>query len=261
MLNFLKQFVAWALPHVCIFCKTISDRKQDLCQACLRELPILSAGCIRCAIPLSAAEHALQCGQCLQHTPPFDRTHALFLYQPPITKLILDLKFQQALIHARLLGELLAEKILHDWYQTKSLPSAIIPVPLHRERLKERGFNQALEIARPIAKALHLPMLVHGFIRKKHTIAQAKLPANQRRQNIRGAFVIEHDLKDQHVAVLDDVITTGNTIHEFCQMLKKQGARKIDVWCCARPISLVSYLSNTRPAPFPFASNQAELTV
>src|SRR5204863_2097157 len=111
-----------------------------------------------------------------------------------------NLKFQHALQNARLLGELLAEKIRHDWYSNKSLPAAIIPVPLHDQRLKERGFNQALEIARPIAKTLQIPLFVNDFVRKKHTIAQATLPAEQRRRNMRDAFLIKRNLKKQHIA-------------------------------------------------------------
>jgi ComF family protein len=234
MIKYLKQFLLWILPHTCLLCKGVSDRLQDLCKNCLLDLPILPHGCQLCANVLPATKNSLICGQCLQNKPYFDCTHALFLYQPPITQLILDLKFQHALANARLLGELLTEKIRH-WYQTKSLPSAIIPVPLHAERLKERGFNQAMEIARPIANALQIPLFAKDFLRKKHTIAQATLPAEQRKRNIRNAFLIKRDLKNQHIAVIDDVITTGNTINEFCRTLKKQGAGQIDVWCCARP--------------------------
>lgn len=171
----------------------------------------------------------------MQNKPPFDYTHGLFLYQPPITKLILDLKFQRALANAKLLSELLFEKISQEWYQHKSLPSAIIPIPLHTKRLKERGFNQALEIARPLAKKLQLPLLIKSIVRSKHTIAQATLPATQRRRNIHGAFSIEQQLNNQSVAVVDDVITTGGTMDEFCRTLKASGAGRVDVWCCARP--------------------------
>jgi ComF family protein len=237
MLRYIKKISAWALPHVCIFCKNLSGRDQDLCQTCLQDLPFLRYGCMRCATPLPFSPQPLLCGQCLQTNSVFEQIHALFLYQAPLTKLILDLKFQHVLTHAKLLGELLAEKIAQDRYQAKPLPAAIIPVPLHDQRLKERGFNQAVEIAKPVAKKLHLPLLTQGFIRSKHTTAQAQLPAKQRKQNIHGAFMIEHDLKGQPIAVVDDVITTGSTINEFCRVLKKHGAGKIEVWCCARAAS------------------------
>lgn len=175
------------------------------------------------------------CGECIQKKPPFQRTHALFLYEPPIPKLILDLKFHHQFAHAKLLGELLAKKIQEKWYQTDELPTAIIPIPLHPKRLQERGFNQALEIARPIARRLNLPLFIHDLKRHKATLAQAQLPANLRRQNILQAFSTKKLFNNEHIAVVDDVITTGNTMREFCRLLKKQGAGKISVWCCARP--------------------------
>ena len=149
--------------------------------------------------------------------------------------MILKLKFNHALLHAHILGHLLAKKIRVEWYINKPLPNRIIPVPLHPIRLKERGFNQAVEIARPIAKHLKLPLNYHIGQRMKHTTAQAVLPARQRQKNMKNAFVVTHDLSNQHIAIIDDVITTGRTIREFASALKSAGAQRIDVWCCARP--------------------------
>jgi ComF family protein len=202
----------------------------------LRELPVLKPGCLSCANVLSLENSHSFCGECLQKKPPFDITHGLFHYQPPIPKLILDLKFHHALTHARLFGELLAEKIIQEWYQENAFPTAIIPMPLHVSRLKERGFNQALEIARPIAKALNIPLTIHDVVRIRPTLPQATLSADSRKQNVKNAFLIKKSLENQHVAVVDDVITTGNTIREFCRALKKAGAGKISVWCCARRV-------------------------
>ncbi len=237
MIHFLKKFSNWILPHICILCRKISNRSQDLCLACLQELPFLKQGCLTCANVLPLNHSFPLCGQCLQKKPPFDITHALFLYEPPITKLILDLKFHHALTHAKLLGELLAEKILYEWYQKSDLPTAIIPMPLHASRLKERGFNQAVEIARPLAKALHLPLILDDVVRVKPTLPQMSLPKSERKRNIKNAFFVKKSLKNQHVAVLDDVITTGNTVHELCRLLKRRGANKISVWSCARRVS------------------------
>ncbi len=231
-MNYFKKLINWFFPYTCVFCKMPSHREQNLCHACWHDLPILHIGCVRCANHLPQADKI--CGQCLQVAPMFDCAHALFTYHPPITKLILDLKFHRALAHAQLLGEWMRDKIIHDWYREKPRPSVIIPVPLHPKRLKERGFNQALEIARPIAKTLDLPILTRHITRRKHTIAQTALPAKTRKHNMRHAFLIQQDLKNQHVAVLDDVMTTGHTLNEFCRVLKQNGAGKIDVWCCAR---------------------------
>ncbi len=213
----------------------MSSLSQDICQSCLKSLPILPQGCLRCANILPLLPGNVSCGVCLKNPPPFDRTYALFCYQQPVTHLILQLKFQHALAHARLLGELLAVKIQQE-YQHQPLPELLIPVPLHTQRLTERGFNQALEIARPIAKALQLTLLIQHCKRQKATEPQATLPAAERQKNLRNAFEITCDLTGKHIAVIDDVITTGFTITEFCHALKKQGAKKIDVWCCARPV-------------------------
>ena len=212
----IKKITEWLLPYSCILCGNLSSRQQDLCQPCYQDLPIAPYPIKECSIALPD-------------------TYSLFIYQPPITRLILELKFNQALVHARVLGELLAEKIKAVWYRNKSLPEIIIPVPLHTGRLKERGFNQALEIARPVSKILHIPIDTHSCVRNKVTRAQATLSANARVKNIRHAFTVRQPLAYQHIAVIDDLITTGNTINEFCKTIKQHGGQQIDVWCAARP--------------------------
>lgn len=206
----IKKITEWLLPYSCILCGNTSTREQDLCQPCYLDLPIATN---------SSA----------------DNIYSLLIYQPPITRLILELKFNQALVHARVLGELLAERIQTVWYKNSPLPEVIIPVPLHAGRLKERGFNQALEIARPISKSLNIPIDAYSCLRTKSTFAQATLGAKTRQQNIKQAFTIIKNLHFKHIAVVDDLITTGNTINEFCKTLKQFGANQIDVWCAARP--------------------------
>lgn len=232
--DYLKKVRAWLLPFTCILCSSPSQRNQDLCEACYQELPNWIHGCSCCGISLSQQMSGMLCGQCLQKPRSFDVTHALFAYELPIIKLILELKFNYALVNARLFGELLAQSVLQTWYQNKALPTVIIPVPLHPLRLKERGFNQALEIARPVAKRLKLPIETAHCHRLKSTAPQAKLPAAHRRSNVKGAFRVTKQFTDQHIAVIDDVITTGSTITEFCHVLKQSGAQRIDVWCVAR---------------------------
>ena len=206
-----------------------------MCTECQQDLPILPHGCQRCAIFLPASQNSdLTCADCLSQAPPFNVLHALYPYQPPITELIIKLKFKHELSYAKALGGLLVQKIQTDWYAHKPLPDVIIPVPLHSRRLQERGFNQALEMARPLAKALNLPIDRHHTQRIKHTAAQSKLPATQRKNNMTGAFIATKDYTGVTIAVIDDVVTTGNTIREFCSVLNKHGAKSIDVWCCAR---------------------------
>lgn len=231
----IKKITSWLLPYHCLLCgDEASEQQQDLCGACFHELPILSQACVRCAAPLFFSKNDGICGDCLKDPPHFEVVHTLFFYQAPMTNLILQLKFNHALTHARLFGEWLTKKIQHTWYLDQPLPDCIIPVPLHPKRLRERGFNQALEIARPIAKTLQLPLFSDTCQRIKYTEAQATLLSKRRKKNVRGAFHSETDFTGQHIALVDDVMTTGYTIRELSRVLKKQGARRIDVWCCAR---------------------------
>lgn len=234
-LDYLKNFSAWLLPHTCILCGYHALDYRDLCHACLSELPFMLHACIRCAKPLFHVKQNTTCGYCLNQAPIYDRTYALFLYEPPITQIIMNLKFGQALINARMMGELLSDKIVHAWYHEQSLPEAIIPMPLHPKRMKQRGYNQAVEIARPIAKILKLPLETSRCQRIINTSAQATLTALARKENVKNAFLMTEKLPYQHVAVIDDVITTGHTMTEFCRTLKHSGVNVIDVWCCARP--------------------------
>src|SRR3990167_1415045 len=153
----MKTYLSWLLPYTCILCHQPSQRRQDICVDCLNNLPILSHPCPSCALPLPG-DLQTPCGSCQRQTPAFNKIHAIFTYQTPITQLILQLKFHHQLIYARIFGELLAEKIQCTWYRTTPLPNVIIPVPLHPSRLQKRGFNQALEIAKPLAKILWLPI-------------------------------------------------------------------------------------------------------
>jgi ComF family protein len=233
----LKKIYGWFLPPICILCNHPATHEppwpSDICQDCLNELPILPQSCPRCATPI-LANQAMECGICLKDPPSFDATYALYLYQLPITKLIMELKFHEKLINARILGGIMAAQIKTAWYYNKPLPDVVIPMPLHPRRLRERGFNQALEIARPIRALTHLPIDITSCLRIKSTAPQARLSGEKRGQYMKNAFLIQRDFSGLHVAVLDDVITTGQTIAEFCRALKQKGAFKIDVWCCAK---------------------------
>lgn len=234
LIHFYKKIYTWFLPYHCLLCRNLSTREQDLCLDCHSELPAITHACPRCARVMTT--NNLPCGSCIGKQPPFSFTHALYLYQEPISNLILNLKFQHTLVNARLLGELLAEEIHNNWYLKKPLPEVIIPVPLHPTRLKERGFNQALEIARPIARRLHLPIDYTSCVRSQPTLPQATLHPKERKRNIKNAFQIVKPCSYQHIVLIDDVITTGHTIRELAITFKKAGVQQIDVWCCARPI-------------------------
>lgn len=197
-------------------------------------LPILTDYCVKCALFFPSGTRDLVCGACLTDPPPFDQTYALLPYEPPIIKLITELKFNRQLSHSLAFGQLMIEQITTNWYRNKALPDVIIPIPLHPKRLSERGFNQALEIARPIAKQLGIPIDITGCERIKDTAKQSDLEADARKKNIKGAFQLHARYDQATVAVVDDVITTGSTMSEFCALLKKNGAKTIHVWCAAR---------------------------
>ena len=237
------------LPGTCILCQAPSKRSLDLCLACEHELPTLGNNCPQCALPLETHSIQLTCGQCLQHPPEFDRLQALYPYQMPIARLINDLKFHERLANAQILGMLFAQKMESVYSISPSpcplpqvvegkledKPDVIIPVPLHKKRLQERGYNQALELARPISKILNIPINYQLCQRIRNTQHQMGSSADERRKNLRGAFCVL-GTAPTHVAIIDDVFTTGSTVNELARCLRTAGAQKIDVWTVARTI-------------------------
>ncbi len=218
----------WFLPANCVLCGRAGDQGRDLCGACAAELPYLKDACQHCAIPLP---HAGICGQCLKNPPSFDAAYAVFDYQPPLAQLIQGLKFNGKLYNARLLGGLMAERFAQMEF---SLPELLIPVPLANDRLRERGFNQALELARPLAKALNVPISANYCRRVRPTTPQTGLDAKARQQNLRGAFEVRLREPVEHVAIVDDVMTTASTAEMLARSLKRAGVGRVEVWLCAR---------------------------
>ncbi len=229
MINWIEKAQWLCLPPHCIRCQGACDRALDLCQACEKELPWLQVACPRCAleIPLQAQ----QCGQCITSPPAFTQTCSCFIYESPLTNYIHQLKFQHRLLYAHIMGTLLSQQLIRHY---NKFPQAILPIPLHIKRLNQRGYNQALEIAKPIAKALNLPILHKHSQRTRHTNAQAQTEASKRAGNIQGAFRLTQSIPYSYVAIVDDVMTTGNTAHEFSKLLLANGVEQVDVWCVAR---------------------------
>jgi ComF family protein len=162
--------------------------------------------------------------------PAFDRAYAPFIHQGAIRHLITCLKFSDHYKNARLLGQLLAEQL----EQSTALPDLILPVPLHKARYRSRGFNQAIEIARVVGCELQIPLDLTSCIRHRDTPHQTQLSAKKRRSNVKSAFSLIKPIEARHIAILDDVMTTGATAHELAILLKKSGVDKVDVWVCAR---------------------------
>ncbi len=227
----LKSIQHWLFPGICLLCSERVATNNEFCDACEASLPRLYNGCEQCAVPLaeaSAAQH--RCGACQQHPPAFHRALAPFVYAAPIDRLIQDLKYRQRLETARLLGARLAD------YVASRDPEidVIVPVPLHAKRLRERGYNQSLEIARPVAEQLGLRLDYQSGQRTRATPPQTSLPPKARQRNVRNAFKVTGSFKGARVAVLDDVMTTGHTVNAFATCLKKAGAKSIELWVVAR---------------------------
>ncbi len=223
-----QKLLNWLFPARCYLCSKALSAGQMICLCCQRGLPWIRRACRRCALPI---ETGSQCGVCLSNPPEFTACISPFLYEPPISTLIIQLKFHQRLHYARLLGELLIDAVSD---QANSLPECLIPVPLHHQRIRRRGFNQAVEIAKPLSKRFNIPILYDHCHRHKNTVPQTRLSANIRRRNLSGAFSAEKDLKFTHVAIVDDVMTTGQTTRQLSRLLLTRGIQKIDIWCCAR---------------------------
>jgi ComF family protein len=222
-------------PSRCLLCGGDGDRERDidLCPACQQELPHNLNPCRCCALPLPPGATAdTLCGRCQQRPPPFERTIAPFIYSYPIAELIGGLKFNGKLQHGRMLATLLLEHLLRS--NREQLPQLLIPVPLHRKRLQERGFNQAVELARPLSRQLDIPLDFSSCRRVRDTRSQSELHVRERQRNVRGAFKLSGKIEADHVALLDDVVTTGSTVTALAKVLRRTGVGRVDVWALAR---------------------------
>ncbi|HSD60161.1 MAG TPA: ComF family protein [Burkholderiales bacterium] len=216
------------LPRDCVLCGSPAGNS-PLCAPCRRALPWLSAE--RCPICAAPSAGKAVCGTCLAEQPVFQHSCAALLYEFPVDALIQAFKYRGDLPLGDTLGTL-----LQDALAVEPRPDAIIPMPLHPARLRERGFNQALELARRVGQALQLPVLVRACVRVRDTPPQASLPWKERSSNIRGAFACEADLAGKRVAIVDDVMTTGHTLNELAAALKRAGAAEVYCWVVARAV-------------------------
>lgn len=215
-------------PLRCLLCGDPGQAGFDLCAACRRDLPWSGTACHRCALPLPAGEGvAPLCGQCQQRKSPLSAVHATFLYGAPVDGLLRRFKFHQDLAAGRLLSQLMVSQV-----PAGLRPQALVALPLHTARLRQRGYDQALELARPLARELGLPLCA-GLRRARATAAQSELDAAARRRNVRAAFTVTGSLP-AHVALVDDVMTTGATLRAAATALRKAGVERVDAWVCAR---------------------------
>ncbi|MDY6978359.1 MAG: ComF family protein [Pseudomonadota bacterium] len=214
---------------ICWLCHVPLASGQPLCRDCLAALPHNHHACRRCALPVAPGQ--TECGQCLARPPRYQQALAPFIYARPIDQLITAFKFRQQLQYARLLGELLAQRLPP---KSVSTLDALLPVPLHPQRLRERGYNQSLEIGRFLALQYRLPMLSQICQRIRPTAVQSNLPLAQRAKNLRRAFHTGADLQGCSIGIIDDVVTSGHTVNELAHCLQRAGAGSITVIAIAR---------------------------
>jgi ComF family protein len=221
----------FALPNLCALCGNMSHK--TLCEGCdAAYWNEARLRCTVCAFPLTSGSSRrtgaarYQCANCRAEPPPFDATFALADYRAPLDALALGLKFRARLMLAREFASRLAA-LAGDALDGAHRPDVVVPVPLARKRLVERGYNQAWEIARPFAKALHIPADATLIRRVVETAPQSRLDLNARRQNVGRAFALTQPVDGLHVALVDDVMTTGATLEALAHMLKAAGARRV----------------------------------
>ncbi|HSG11186.1 MAG TPA: ComF family protein [Gammaproteobacteria bacterium] len=220
-------------PPVCRLCRAGISGSLPLCAGCRDDLPRLAPGCSQCARPLGGGVGDRRCGRCQRKPPAYDRATALFHYRPPLDYLVKRLKFSGDLGMGPLLAELMRQQLQG---RTQALPGLLIPVPLHPHRQRERGYNQALELARPLGRALDIPVDSRLCRRTRPTAAQSLLGTTARRVNMRNAFAVNATAVTAHVAIIDDVMTTGCTADELARVLKRAGASLVEVWVVARAV-------------------------
>ncbi|MGQ0696621.1 MAG: ComF family protein [Panacagrimonas sp.] len=223
----VDDWIGLLAPERCAFCGA-ANAVDGVCAACRSELPWNTICCPRCAQPLPAP--AL-CAACLKHPPSFDSAWTAFVHLDPVRHGIHRLKYAAQFDQGRLLGRLMAWQLAR---RAAPLPDLVIPVPLRRTRLYSRGYNQTLELGRALESVLRFHIDADAAQLVRTPQEQIGQTAAQRRRNLRGAFRIERDLSGLHVALLDDVMTTGATLDALARAARKAGAARIEAWALAR---------------------------
>ena len=209
----------------CALCLAAAGERL-VCRACEADLQGIGRPCKGCALPLPAGG---ACATCRRRPYAFDTAVACFEYRFPIDRLVQRFKYAGDLALGRWLALCLAERV-----RGLPRPDLLLAPPLAPERLRERGFNQAVELARTLGRELGVRQDVSALHRERSTKPQAGLGRRERQANLRGAFACRRSLKDLHVAIVDDVMTTGATADTLARVLKARGAARVSVWAVAR---------------------------
>lgn len=224
------------MPAVCWLCEMpLAIANHGICSICLRHLPLCRDHCPRCGLAHSGGLR--ECGRCLRRPPPWQALIAVTPWQPPLSQLVNRLKFYHGTAHAVMLARL----ILLSWLVRRRKnglirPDLLLTVPLHHHRAWQRGYNQLEDIAHTLARWTSCRYLPQSLTRIRAGKVQHRLGAIARRKNLRGAFRLETDVRECHIALLDDVVTTGTTVAEISRILLARGAASVQIWCLCRTL-------------------------
>ena len=224
-----QHAINWLLPQYCLCCRQPTGHCLMLCQGCYNDLPWNQPQCHQCALPLPDM-HSSTCGRCLLELTHYDTVIAPLRYQSPISNIISQFKFSSLISHRHLLSHLLLPHLnLSDTHPIQ----ALIPVPMHPTRLRQRGYNQAYLLACALSTLTHIQVDDTLLRKTKLTTPQRQLNAKKRTQTIKNTFEVRPN-NYRTVALIDDVMTTGSTINEASRQLKRSGIDTVDAWVIAR---------------------------
>ena len=220
--------------RTCLLCDLPARSLVPICSACEGDLPWLDERCTVCALPLAMA--GFTCGQCLRRRPAFRRVEAPWHYGYPLDSLISQFKHAGRWPVGHLLAQLLAQWLAHRYSEGLPRPDCLLAVPMGSKRLRQRGFNQAAMLAQWLGRTLALPHHDNWLLRPHDTLAQQQLGARARKLNLLQAFALAPlaAVNGLHIALVDDVMTTGATAQALALLLRQAGARRVDVYCLAR---------------------------
>jgi len=218
----------WVAPPCCLLCRLEVEYRHGLCQGCWAKLPVNEIHCECCALPMA---HESLCGHCQRCPPVFDSVIAPLCYQDPIDQMLCALKYHQQLSFARTAAGLITDTVRESG---EPMPDLLIGVPMTHRAVRKRGLNQAVFLARLIGRQLGIPVKSTLIKKLRETDRQSTLNASKRQRNLKGAFHCKGSLEDKHIALVDDILTTGATANEISKVLKVAGANRVDIWVCAR---------------------------
>ena len=220
-------------PQSCLVCNQTTQRSIAVCDSCEQELPHNRECCLVCAIPLAGSDD-LCCANCQSNMPSYDVSHIPLLYREPVSQWVQHFKFNGDLVKAKTLADLFLSSL--DQHEAGSI-DALIPVPLHPSRIRKRGFNQALWLAKQFSQQTGIPVDNRLVMRHKKTLPQHELKYKLRLTNLKDAFKLSAPCHYRQVVIVDDVVTTGTTVNEIAHLLKKQGVESVQIWALARTVT------------------------